>query len=426
MTDPGPLGPFPEAPGYANAVAADAADALASYRSRFAISDPGVIYLDGNSLGRLPNATARHLEDVVAREWGENLIASWGDRWWTLGRTVGDLIAPLIGAEPGSVVVADSTSVGLFKLAWAALRTLPRRPLIITDDLNFPTDLYVLEAAGEAAAGRDVIVVPSVDGVSAPEDAIIGALDERTALVSLSHVAFKSGYLYDMDRITHAAHEVGALVLWDLSHSAGVVPVDLAGVDLAVGCTYKYLNGGPGSPAFVYVNPGLEIENPLAGWWGHANPFGFETAFASADSIARFQTGTMPILSLTAIEPAIRLTAEAGIQAIRMKSVQLTTYLMELATEILGPLGFALASPTDSDRRGSHVAIRHADAWRITQAMIHEGRIVPDFREPDNIRLGVAPLYTRFVDIHTAVNRIAYLMTGGIVDGYSNGRSAVT
>ncbi|MCP3994027.1 MAG: kynureninase [bacterium] len=412
--------------GYDAAIAADNRDLLAAYRDEFVIADEDLIYLDGNSLGRLPRATKQHVDDVVATGWGANLIASWADRWWTLSRSIGDLIAPLIGAAEGSVVVADSTSVGLFKLAWAALQLRNDRSRIVTDNLNFPTDLYILDAAGRAAGGRLIDVVHARDRVLAPEDDLIAALDEETALLSLSHVSFKSGYLYDMERLTRAAHEVGALVLWDLSHSAGVVPMDLSSVDLAVGCTYKYLNGGPGSPAFIYVNPAHDIENPLTGWWGHANPFAFDTGYKASDDISRFQTGTMPILSLAAIEPAVRIAGKAGIDTIRTKSGAQTSYLIELADLMLAPYGFEVVSPRDGTQRGSHVSLRHDDAWRIAQAMIHDGQVVPDFREPDNVRLGIAPLYTRHLDIHTAVHRIALLMEGNFRARYPDTRSDVT
>jgi len=420
------LGPFTDAPGFVEAQAHDAADELAEYRSRFAFAEPQLIYLDGNSLGRLPVATQQHLHELVAEEWGSRLIASWGEGWWTLGRDTGDLLAPLIGAVPGSVVVSDSTSVCLFKLAWGALRLQSGRSRIITDDLNFPTDLFVLQAAADAAGGGRIEVIPSRDGIHGPVAAIKAALDQDVALVSLSHVVFKSGYLYDMRKITEAAHEVGALVLWDLSHSAGVVNADLSTVDLAVGCTYKYLNGGPGAPAFMYVHPELPLENPLLGWWGHARPFDFDLEYRPASNIARLQTGTMPILSLAAIAPAAQLVAEAGISRIRSKSVALTGYLIDLADEVLAPLGFEVASPRDAARRGSHVSLRHPDAWRVVQSMINDARVVPDFRDPDNIRFGLAPLYVGFGDIHTAVHRIAALIREDRPSQYRRDRSTVT
>jgi kynureninase len=229
-----------------------------------------------------------------------------------------------------------------------------------------------------------------------------------------------------MERISRAAHDTGALVLWDLSHSAGVVPMHLGDVDLAVGCTYKYLNGGPGAPAFIYVNPSLDIANPLTGWWGHAEPFSFEPTYRPAASVERFQTGTMPILSLAAIAPAVAIIREAGVDAIRAKSIELTSYLIDLADEMLTPLGFSVASPRHSERRGSHVSLRHPDGWRITRAMINEGRLVPDFREPDNIRLGLAPLYTAYGEVHTALHRIRLLVSSGAHEHYSVSRTTVT
>lgn len=419
------LGPYPDADGFDRARQLDAADPLAAYRERFFVGDDTLIYLDGNSLGRLPLVTADHLLEVIQQQWGGDLIESWGNSWWQLAGRIGDEIAPLIGAAPGSVVVADSTSVCLYKLALGAMRATSDRNVVITDESNFPTDRYVLSAAAEAAGGRKLTVVPDRDA-EPDEDGIIAAVDADTALLSLSHVAFKSGYLYDMELISRAAHDAGALVLWDLSHSAGVVPMHLGDVDLAVGCTYKYLNGGPGSPAFLYVNPSLDIANPLTGWWGHAEPFTFEPKYRPAASIERFQTGTMPILSLAAIAPAVAIIREAGVDAIRAKSIDLTSYLIDLADEVLTPLGFSVASPRQNERRGSHVSLRHADGWRITRAMIGEGRLVPDFREPDNIRLGLAPLYTAYGDVHTALHRIRLLVSSGAHERYSVSRTTVT
>lgn len=420
------LGPYPDTVGYRAAQELDSADPIRPYRHAFYHPDPELIYLDGNSLGRLPMATADHVGEVVLQEWGDNLIQSWGQRWWMLSREIGNLIAPLLGAPADSVVIADSTSVCLYKLALGALRTRPGRTSIVTDTLNFPTDVHVLEAAATASPDVEVTIVDSQRGELADEEGIIAALDDTTALLSLSHVSFKSGYRYDMQRLTRAAHSVGALVLWDLSHSVGVVPIDLTEVDLAVGCTYKYLNGGPGSPAFLYVHPDLAIDNPIRGWWGHEEPFGFEFDYTPAAGIARFQTGTMPILSLTAIAPAVRLVAEAGIDTIRAKSVALGSLLIDLADEVLVPLGFSVASPRQAERRGSHVSLRHPGAWQVTQAMIADARVIPDFREPDNIRLGLAPLYTSFSDVHTAIHRIARLMQAGVHDTYPSSRRGVT
>ncbi len=423
-----PLGPFADDSAYAEAVARDGTDPLRQFRSEFAAQDPSLIYLDGNSLGRLPNRTVELIRDTVENQWGTRLNRSWRERWWTQADAIGSMIAPIVGAGGSDVIVADSTSVALFKLTVGALRARPDRGRILTDDLNFPTDLYVTSAAADLAGGREVVMVPSADGIAGPEDALLAALDDDTALLTLSHVAFKSGYLYDMERLTKAAHDVGALVLWDLSHSVGAVPIDLtaAGVDLAVGCTYKYLNGGPGSPAFLYVSRSLDIENPLSGWWGHTDPFAFDTEYEPAASIKRFQTGTMPIISMVAIEPGVTLTARAGMDAIRTKSVALSEFFVQLSDRLLEPLGFTVASPRDPEQRGSHVSMRHADGWRVSQVMIDHANLIPDFRPPDNIRFGFAPLYTSFLDVHTAVLRITELFAAGTMARYSSTRDTVS
>lgn len=414
-----------------SAAARDAADPLAIFRDRFVIGDPDVVYLDGNSLGRLPLATMAYLQQVVAEEWGEGLITSWQERWWLQADQLGDRIGEIVGAGPGYVVIADSTSVVLFKLAVAALRARPGRKKIVTDDLNFPTDNYVLQGAADLLGeGHQVIRIPSDDAIHGPVAAIEAALGEDTALLSLSHVTFKSGYLYDMSRLTRAAHAAGALVLWDVSHSVGVVPLHLiaADVDLAVGCTYKYLNGGPGAPAFLFVNPaaGDELGNPIPGWWGHRQPFAFDLDFTADSGVRRFLTGTMPILSLAAIEPALEIVLAAGVEAARDKSRALTTFFTECATAELLPLGFTIASPLDPDRRGSHISLQHADGWRITRALIETARIIPDFREPNNIRFGFAPLYTTFAEVATAVTRLRDLTAGGAHLQYEATRPVVT
>jgi len=395
------------------------------------VDDPDLIYLDGNSLGRLPAATVARLERAVVREWGADLIASWEDRWWLLAEEVGDQLAGIVGADSGSVIVADSTSVVLFKLVIAALQARPIRRTIVTDDLNFPTDNYALQGAADLlGGGRQVVRIPSEDGIHGPIGAIEAALGEDTALLSLSHVTFKSGYLYDMEHLTRAAHEVGALVLWDVSHSVGVVPLQLLAdqVDLAVGCTYKYLNGGPGAPAFLFVNPATAatLPNPIPGWWGHQRPFAFDPEYFPDFGARRFLSGTMPILSLSALPPGLEMVNAAGVDAIRRKSRALTEFFCELANTDLAPLGFTIASPGNADRRGSHISLRHPDAWRITRAMIETARIVPDFREPDNIRFGFAPLYTTFREVATAVARIRDLVDRGVHLEFGAARSRVT
>ena len=389
----------------------DAEDELAQFRDEFVLTEPDLIYLDGNSLGRLPQRTAKVLQTAVSETWGRDLIRGWNAGWYDAPSWIGDRIGQLIGAGSGQVVVSDSTSVNLFKLVMAALSLRPGRERIVSDVLNFPSDLYVLQGAIRLLGNRHLLhLVPSGDGIAVDQPTLLSAIDERTALVTLSHVTFKSGFLHDAAEVTARAHEVGALVLWDLSHSVGVVPIDLDGwgVDLAVGCCYKYLNGGPGAPAFLYVRRALQehARSPIWGWFGQRAPFGFALDYEPAEGVNRFLAGTPPILSLVALEPALDLTREAGIERIRAKSVSLTSYLVYLVDTILAPRGFALGTPRDATRRGSHVSIRHPEGYRINRALIEEMQVLPDFREPDNIRLGLAPLYTSFSDVWEAVDRV--------------------
>jgi len=423
------LGPFPDADGFEEALDLDGDDDLASHRSRYVSTDPHLIYLDGNSIGRLPAGAADHLHEVVAKEWGDRLIRAWNEGWWDLQLRLGDKLAPLLGAGAGEVIISDSTSVNLYKLARAAIDAAPDdRDRIVTDDLNFPSDVYVLDSVA-SETGRTLDIVPS-DGVDGPVDRLTEAIDERTALVSLSHTVFQSGYTYDLAAITGLAHEAGALVLWDCSHSVGAVPIDFetAGVDLAVGCTYKHLNGGPGAPAFLYVRRGLqdELTNPIAGWWSHAEPFALDLTYQPVSGIRRFHAGTMPILSLSAIEPGLDDVISATVPAIRSKSEKLGEYLIGQYESHLAPLGFALASPSDPARRGSHISLRHPRAWPIDLALIDRAKVIPDFRGPDTLRLGLSALYTTFVEIHTAVQRIAQVVTEGVYQEYTNVKATVT
>ena len=393
------------------AQALDRQDELAHLRARFMIAEPELIYLDGNSLGRLPQQTAQRMQQVVAEEWGRSLIRGWNRGWMDAAARIGGKIGALLGAQPDEVLAADSTSVNLYKLALAALRRQHGRYKIITDDLNFPSDLYILQQIC-ALLGRPyrVEIVPSPDGIHGPVERLAAAIDEDTALVTLSHTAFKSGYTYDMPAVSALAQARGALVLWDLSHSAGAVPIDLNGarVDLAVGCTYKYLNGGPGAPAFLYVRRDLqaELENPIAGWMGQQKLFDFALDYAPAPGLRRFLTGTPPILSLSAIEPGVDLLLEAGMARVRAKSAAQTEYLVGLWEAELAPLGFRLNSPRAVERRGSHVSLGHDEALRIDLALIEEMGVLPDFRRPDSIRLGMAPLYTTFEELWTAVSAL--------------------
>lgn len=422
------LGPFPEADGYDQAVSLDEADPLASYRDQFVITDPNLIYLDGNSLGRLPKTASEVVDDVTHRQWGERLIQSWNDSWWNLQLTVGDQLAPLVGAGPGEVIVSDSTSVNIYKLAVAALDTRPGRPKIVTDDLNFPTDVHILQGIAERSGHRLEIV--KSDGVNGPIENLAEGIDDETALVSLSHTVFKSGYTYDLAEITSVAHELGALVLWDCSHSVGVMPIDFtaAGVDLAVGCTYKYLNGGPGSPAWLYVRSDLQdqLTNPITAWWGHAQPFEFDLDFEPISGIRRFHTGTMPILSTATIEAGVSIVLDAGIDQIRDKSVLMSEFLIEQVDTHLSSLGFGLVSPPESEKRGSHISISHQNAWPLTRALVEAANVVPDFRTPDSIRFGLAPLYNSFAEIHTAIQRLRGIFESGSHLEYLDASAAVT
>ncbi len=424
-------GPFPGLDGFDRARVADEQDPLADLAARFVVVDPDLLYLDGNSLGRLPLAAVDRVAEVVRHEWGDRLIRSWNEGWWEAPTRIGDLLAPVVGARPGEVIISESTSTNLFKLAVAALRARPGRHTIVTDDLNFPTDNHVLAGVADLVGeGSRVVTVASPDGVHGSMDDLLAAIDEDTSLVSLSQVCFKSGWLWDVGAVTAAAHRAGALVLWDCSHSVGSVPVDLAAhdVDLAVGCTYKYLNGGPGAPAFTYVRADLQddVANPITGWWGHSDPFSFDLDFAPAAGIRRTHVGTMPMLSLLGAEPGIAMVAEVGIDAIRARSVALTTMLVDLFDTHLAPLGFTLASPRDPARRGGHVSIAHPDAWGVTRALLAEADVVPDFRAPDVVRLGPSPLSTSFVEVHTAVGRIVEVVRTGRHLAHGDDAAAVT
>jgi len=413
----------------------DANDKLASVREAFVISDPDLIYLDGNSLGRLPKAGIERARQIVEHEWGKGLIRTWNEGWWESPIRVGNKIGSLIGAAPGQVIVSDSTSVNLFKLATAALELQSSRRHIITDVLNFPSDLYILQGVlrrlvNEPSA-NEIILIGSRDNEITPDlDALAAAITEDTALVTLSHVLFKSGFMYDVKHITELAHHKGALVLWDLSHSAGVVPIELDNwnVDLAIGCTYKYLNGGPGAPAFLYINKALQetLTSPIWGWAGQNQPFAFDLDYSPAPGIARFLTGTPGILSLLTMEAALEPLLQARMDDIRAKSIQLTEYAAYLTDHLLTPLGFSLGSPRDPARRGSHISIRHPDGYRINRALIEEMNVIPDFREPNNIRLGFAPLYTSFVEVWDGFDRIRQVMVEKRFENFPKQRLKVT
>lgn len=394
----------------------DAIDPLAAHADRFVVADPDLIYLDGNSLGRLPKATIDRLHQAVTQEWGQGLIRSWST-WMELSHRVGDLIGTrILSARPGEVVVSDSTTVNLYKLAAAALTARPDRRVIVTDDDNFPTDLYVL--AGLAAAGdRIVRRVPSHPDEGLDLAALRDAVGPDTALVSLSQVAYRSGALVDMTEVTRIAHDAGALILWDLCHSAGAVPVPLtdSGADLAVGCTYKYLNGGPGSPAFLYVRSELQdrLRQPIWGWFGQVNQFEMDRDYSPAPGIDHFLAGTPSVLQTYAVEQGASMVADAGTDRLRAKGMAMTSYLIELADGWLAPLGFRVASPRDPARRGSHVSLHHPRAWQLSQALIDRAGVIPDYRTPERLRLGPAPLTTSFTQVWDGMDRLRRLTAAG-------------
>jgi kynureninase len=375
------------------------------------------------------------MQEAISDHWGERLIRVWSDGWINTPRTLGAKIARLVGAQEDEVLVTDATSVNLFKLAVAAVRARPGRTKILSDEFNFPSDLYILQGVVDLLGETHRLeLIPSRDGVSVSPEDVGAAIDEDTALVSLSHVAFKSAFMYDMRWVTEMAHKAGALTLWDLSHSAGAVPVDLndCKADLAVGCTYKYLNGGPGAPAFLYVRKDLQaqLRSPIWGWFAAKAPFAFDLDFSPIADISRFQVGTAPMLSMKAIEPAIDILLRAGMERLREKSVQQTEYLIFLAEQWLYRLGFSLGSPRQAELRGSHVSLRHPEGYRINRALIEAPpptvRVIPDFREPDNIRLGVAPIYTTYEDIHRALERMRTIVEIKEYKSYSHERLSVT
>jgi kynureninase len=410
----------------------DQQDPLASYREQFVVKDPDLIYLDGNSLGRLPKAVIKRMQKAVEEEWGTDLIRSWNKGWWESPTRIGEKIALLLGAAEGQVIVGDQTSINLFKLATAALTLHPEKKRIITDTSNFPSDLYILQGLVNLLGNRhEIIRIGAQDDDITPDlTALENAVNENTALVTLSHVTFKSGYLYDMAHITELAHRKGALILWDLSHSAGAVPVELdkCNVDFAVGCTYKYLNGGPGAPAFLYTNKSLQnnATSPIWGWWGQSNPFEFNLDYKPAQGVQRFLAGTVPMLSMLAMQEALNPLLDAGMVALRAKSIMMTDYASFLTDTLLAPLGFSLGSPRDSARRGSHISIRHEEGYRINRALIDEMNVIPDFRDPDNIRLGFAPLYISFSDIWEGFDRIRKVVEEKRYEKYPKQRLVVT
>jgi kynureninase len=400
------------APDRADASKLDGADELAGFRDRFHRPEPGLIYLDGNSLGMLPMASVARAHEVLVAQWGQRLIRSWDEGWLELPAQVGDRLgSALLGAAPGQVLVSDSTTVNLYKLAAAALDARPDRSAIVTSAGEFPTDRYVLAGLAQARG----LTLRQVEAGSAPltAAALESHLDGATAVLVLSHVDYRSAAVADLAGITALAHRHGALVLWDLSHSAGALPVglDAAGVDLAVGCSYKYLNGGPGAPAWLYVrraHQGL-LRQPIWGWFGQRDQFTMGPVYDPEPDVSQFQAGTPPIVGLSIVDTGVALLAEAGIHRLRAKALALGSLLVDLYEEWLAPLGFGLASPREADARGSHVALAHPDGRRLRDELVARAQVVPDFRMPDQLRFGLAPLTTSFTDVWDAMDRLREL-----------------
>jgi kynureninase len=386
--------------------ALDAADPLRAFRDRFELPE-GVIYLDGNSLGALPRAAVERQRSAVTEEWGSELIRSWNSRGWIDSpQRVGAKIAALIGAKPNEVIVADSTSVNLFKLIVAAAALAPERRQLLSEAGNFHTDLHIASGAAELAGLRLDIV---------GRDSLDSAIGAETNLLLLTHVHYKAGFRFDMAEVTARAKAAGARTIWDLSHSAGAVPLDINrdGAELAVGCGYKYLNGGPGAPAFLYVAESLQerLVSPLRGWMGHAAPFAFTDDYVPAPGIARFLAGTPPILAMAALESGVESFAGAGMDSLWAKSIALFDLFAALAEERCPDLD--CISPREPDRRGSHISFRHPHAFEICQALIADG-VIGDFRAPDVVRFGLTPLYLGFEDVWIAVERMRTIMETGL------------
>jgi len=389
----------------------DAQDPLAPLREQFALPH-GMIYLDGNSLGARPVASLARAQQVIAQEWGDGLIRSWNSAGWAdLALRLGDRLAPLIGARDGEVAITDTTSINLFKVLSAALsvqrQRAPARKVIVSEASNFPTDLYIAEGLAELLQqGYSLRLVSSPDELTQ-------AIDADVAVVMLTHVNYKTGYLYDMQGVTTLSHECGALTIWDLAHSAGAVPVDLhrAGADYAIGCTYKYLNGGPGSQAFVWVNPALVnlVRQPLSGWFGHTRQFAMETSYAPSAGIARYLCGTQPITSLAMVECGLELFERTDMASLRRKSLALTDLFIDLVEARCAAHHLVLITPREHARRGSHVSFEHPEGYAVIQALIARG-VIGDYREPRIMRFGFTPLYTSFTEVFDAVEILGEIL----------------
>jgi kynureninase len=391
----------------------DAADPLASFREEFVIDEAELCYLDGNSLGRLPKRTIPRVEAALRQQWGGRLIRGWNDGWLELPVRLASMLAKILNVKASEVLVGDTTSLNLYKLALGALRAHERTEILTTTD-NFPSDLYILQGLGS-----DLRVVEP--------DRLESTISNKTAIVTASHVAYGSGQRGDIAHLSAVARSHGAWSLWDLSHSAGVVPLDLSTSDMAVGCGYKYLNGGPGAPAFLYLRSDLQetVLNPIQGWFGQDRPFSFEPEYQPVAGISKFQVSTPSVLSMVALESGLELYLEAGAELIWQKAVSLTAFFIDMVCSEM-PGQFEVVTPLDPAERGAHVSLRHPDAWRITRALTERMNVIPDFRRPDMVRFGFSPLTTSFAEVSVAVHRLAEVMRNGIYTDISDEMPTVT
>lgn len=408
----------------------DQEDPLGPFRSQF-YHNKQELYFDGNSLGKMPKAVKDQIKETLEIQWGKQLIRSWNENWLALPARLSEKYAQFLNANPQEIIFGESTSVRLYQVIYALLNS-GKYPLhLISDSLNFPTDHYILQGCAKNIKGTTLTSLDYNQEVNAELDKLKELIKEKPGIICLSLVTYKSAYLYPMRELNLWAEAQGSIIIWDLSHAVGVVPIDLkdSGTKVALGCTYKYMNGGPGAPAFLYldVTLSLQLENPIQGWFGHLNPFNFDKDYTPAPGLERFQNGTPPILSMQALEVGIDLSLEAGISAIRNKSIQITALFRTAVLTELEPLGFEFHSPHESDYRGAHIALLHPHAWPITQALIAGSesipKIIPDFRPPNLIRFGFAPLYTQFEALWWLIYRLKEL---GSTKAYLNFEDPVT
>jgi len=417
------------------ALTLDKTDTLKSFKEKF-VAAPSLIYLDGNSLGKLPIKTIETTANIIEKQWGNRLIRSWNEHWIDLSKDIAAKIAKIVGAQPDEIFVGDTTSLNLYKLLFASLSLQKGKTEIITDDLNFPTDLYIIQGLiKQQFKNHTLKVLESASEIFMDTNTISEAISKKTSVTTLSLVSYKSSFLYDMETINNLAHKNDSLVVWDLSHAAGATTIKLneTNSDMAVGCTYKYLNGGPGAPAFLYVRKDIQekLTNPIWSWFAHEKPFDFNPNFIENSGIQKFAVSTPSILSLGAIAPGLDIILEAGITNIQTKSSKQSIFLINLIKHYLIPLGFKIASPLNDSQRGSHISITHCESYRINRAMIAPKNentkiVIPDFRPPNLIRIGITPLYTSYLDLYEAIIRISEIVTTKEYEKFSNEKLTVT